>query len=67
MKQMIIEKMEGGYIITDSMGRNYIKTTLDEVFRDILLHFEGRSSFFYENSFGEVTINREKKPLNKTN
>ncbi len=61
MNQITIEKMEGGYIITGSMGRKYIKTTLDEVFDDLLLQFEGRSKNFYENSFGEVTINRENK------
>lgn len=62
MNQMTIEKMEGGYIITNDMGRRYIRTTLDEVFEDLLLHFEGKSKHFYEDCFGKVTINREKKP-----
>jgi len=58
---MNIRKIKNGYIITD--GSEEIHTTLESVFSNLLLHFEGRGKYFGGDSFGVVEIHR--KPNDK--
>lgn len=66
-----IEKLRNGYIITKHkiFTERDIYKTLDEVFDQLLLSFEGRSEHFYENSYGKVIIDRDgsKHPISKYN
>jgi len=60
---MDIQKVKNGYIITNGSGSKEIYTTLESVFSNLLLHFEGRGEFFGGDSFGVVEIHR--KPNDK--
>jgi len=60
---MNLRKIKNGYIITDRFGSEEIHTTLESVFSNLLLHFEGRGKWFSGDSFGVVEIHR--KPNDK--
>lgn len=59
---MTIEKVENGYIVTsDSSWRERkVFETLDDVFEEMLMAFEGRCKNFGGASYGKVTIRRGK-------
>ena len=63
MTDIRIRHIDGGYIITYNKDRKKILPTLEEVFEDLLHHFEGRGKYFGGNSFGIVEVIRE--PSNK--
>lgn len=61
MTKIEIECIKGGYIYyPNEYGdtRELIPTT-DELFRILLLKFEGRAESFHGNIYGKVVINRE--------
>ena len=53
-----IRKAKNGYITTDENGIEKVHTTLESVFSDLLLSFEGRSKWFGGDLFGVVEIHR---------
>ena len=55
-----IKKLSEGYYL-ECGNLTYACKTLEEIFEHILLHFEGRCNTFIDNSYGKVTIEREKK------
>lgn len=52
---MNIERIDNGYLITDSHTKRKADT-IEEVFDWILLHFEGRGKYFSGDSFGKVVV-----------
>ncbi len=56
-----IEKMKGGYILTknDCFQQSEIVISTEELFKKILLSFEGRADSFHGDSYGKVTISRD--------
>lgn len=52
---------DGGYILKDTQERVF--TSLEDVFRYLLLRFEGRSNTFLGDSYGAVQIFRQ--PLDR--
>lgn len=59
-----IEKMKGGYILTENdclklYSHSEIVVTTEELFRKLLLSFEGRADSFHGDSYGKVTIIRD--------
>lgn len=58
---MKIRKVINGYVLErTSWGNEEVYTTLDEVFRELLQHFEGRCKSFGGDMYGKVTIERER-------
>ena len=55
---MNIRKVKNGYITTDENGIEEVHTSLESVFSDLLLSFEGRSKWFGGDLFGVVEIHR---------
>ena len=54
-----IRRVNNGFVV-ESGANEKIMSTLDEVFDDMLLHYEGRSKTFTRDSYGDVSISREK-------
>ncbi len=60
-----IKKVSNGYIVEDiSSNEESVYETLDEVFEDLLLHFEGLNKYFKEDLYGRVKVIRgSKRPV----
>ena len=54
-----VRSAKGGYIVTDDSGSEEVMTSLEEVFEDLLLHFEGRGRYFGGDSFGVIEVVRK--------
>jgi len=56
-----IEKMKGGYILTGNncFPESEIIISTEELFKKMLLSFEGRADSFHGDSYGKVTISRD--------
>ena len=61
MLTISIRNVVGGYVITDDIGKEEVATTLEKVFKNLLLNFEGRSENYSANNYGAVYIIREKQ------
>jgi hypothetical protein len=65
MHDATIEKVSNGYIIRTSPGylqhNEKVFHKLEEVFEELLSHFEGRCKSFGGDSYGEIRIIREKE------
>jgi hypothetical protein len=57
-----VRAVENGYIVKDGTGREQVIFNLEEVFSDMLQHFEGRGEYFGGNMFGVVVILRKPTP-----
>jgi hypothetical protein len=53
---LAVEKVSNGYIITRSNGAKEIYPTIEEVFRTLLLIFEGKNEHFDGKFYGKITI-----------
>ena len=55
---MKIEKVDNGYIVSewDSSSKPRVFLALLDVFRFLLVRFEGRSPYFAKGMFGDVVI-----------
>jgi len=62
---MKIEKVDNGYIVEYDgvLSTRKIFTTLDDLFREMLLQYEGRCSSFGGDLYGDVKINRRPRSL----
>ena len=58
MRKISIEKCEGGYIVIDEYGKKMLQTSLEVVFKYLLLKFEGRSKHFAGDSYGYIKVER---------
>jgi len=58
MHKIEIGKIHNGYLVDDGWGVRSVYQTLEEVFEDLLLLFEGRASTFSGESYGRVVIER---------
>jgi hypothetical protein len=57
---MQIEKVKNGYIVREysPLDETRIFRTLDEVFEEMLMEFEGRCDTFGGDSYGKVIVER---------
>ena len=58
---MKIRKVSNGYIVEGPLNELNVYKTLDEVFEELLLHFEGLAESFRGSSYGKVKIIRDLK------
>lgn len=59
---MRIEQAENGYIVTYGvLPSRKVFTNLLDVFKYMLIHFEGKSETFGRSSYGKVTIEYAKE------
>ena len=58
---MRIEKVANGYTVTDRYGLTHVFHNIEEVFRHLLLHFEGRCENFGGQSYGKVIVEKDRK------
>ena len=57
-----VKKVSNGYIVENTYtNEESVYKTLDEVFEDLLLHFEGLAECFKGSSYGKVKIIRGPK------
>jgi hypothetical protein len=51
-----VRRAEGGYIVTDRHGREYVFNNLEAVCRWLLLYWEGRGPTFAGDAYGDVVV-----------
>ena len=55
-----IEQVNNGYIVSLPSGKK-VYTSLDDVFQELLGHFEGRYAWFDGEAYGIVVIQRKRQ------
>lgn len=59
---MTIEKVSNGYVVK-TLAEARVYTTIDEVFRFALIHFEGLAESFGGPFYGKVTVERAQETV----